>query len=69
MPVSSELENLKDQYLEAIRLHLWYKGSPFSYHQSKTSKELSGRYLRIAHEHYFEYLKTKQGRANGSHHT
>ena len=41
---------IKSQYLEAVRLYLWYRGSRFSVHQGKASRELAERYRRLAGE-------------------
>jgi hypothetical protein len=49
-PMGAEEALLTQDYREAVRTHLWYRGSRFSFHQGKTSKELADRYLRIAHE-------------------
>jgi len=43
-------EQLRQQYGEAVRLHLWYRGSAFSIHKGKASKELADRYRRLAHQ-------------------
>lgn len=43
-------DQVKLQYGEAVRLYLWYKGSKFSWHKGKTSKELAERYRRLSHE-------------------
>jgi hypothetical protein len=56
----SEVADLKDQYLEAVRMFLWYQGSPFSFHQGKASKDLADKYRRTANHLYIEYLKKKK---------
>ena len=42
--------DIRGQYQEAVRLHLWYRGSRFSFHQGKASKELAARYRTLAHD-------------------
>jgi hypothetical protein len=51
-------ENLKMQYLEAVRLHVWYSDSPFSFHKGKASREMAMRQKNTFHELFDEYVKT-----------
>lgn len=44
-----EADQLKEQYCEAVRLHLWYQGSPYSHHRGKVSKGQAVTYLAHAH--------------------
>lgn len=53
-------DQLKSQYLEAIRLHLWYAGSKFSFFQGKASKELAERYRALFHKLYEEFLRNQK---------
>lgn len=57
--MNNELDNLKNQYLEAARLCLWYQASKFSFHQGKASKELEIRYRDLSHRFYREFLEKK----------
>lgn len=46
----SNKADIKDDYLEAVRLYIWYQNSEFSYFEGKSSKELSNRYRNLAHK-------------------
>lgn len=46
----NNLDVLQSQYREAIRVYLWYTGSPYSFQQGKTSKDQAATYLRVAHQ-------------------
>lgn len=43
-------EKIKDDYLEAVRLYLWYNPSKFSFHSTQKSKEQASRWLKVAHQ-------------------
>lgn len=51
-------QKIKEQSMEALRLHFWYQGSKFSFFQGKTSKELSERYRALYHTIWGEYLNS-----------
>lgn len=59
----SDANSLRIQYLEAVRLHIWYSPSKFSYAGNKSSKELAARFRNLAHELYREYLLVRRGRS------
>lgn len=53
-------DQLKQQYGEAVRLHVWYRGSAFSFHQGKASKELADRYRKLSHDLLAEAAKQRR---------
>jgi hypothetical protein len=57
----SELSDLVDNYLDSIRLYLWYQGSPFSFHQGKADKAWADKYKKFIH-YYADEIKKKAGK-------
>jgi len=58
--MNNEVEELKQEYLDNVRLHIWYSDSPYSVHRGKASKELAARYIRLAHESFIKYCESRQ---------
>lgn len=48
---------LLEDYREAIRLHLWFSESKFSFHSTQKSKEQASRWLKVAHKTLTEYAE------------
>jgi len=60
--MSTELEQLKMDYLDAVRLYLWYSPSPFSVVQGKANKQLAAQYRAQAHVAWTCYMQRKGGK-------
>lgn len=59
---STSSEELRQAYLSAIQLHLWYKGSKFSFHQGKASKEAAMWWRTEAHRLHDAYAQSLRGK-------
>jgi hypothetical protein len=49
--------DLLDDYREAIKLHIWFSESQYSFHQGKANKDASARWLNVAHKVLAEYAE------------
>lgn len=58
--MNNEVVELCENYLESIRLYLWYQGSPFSFHQGKADKAWADKYKKFI-AYYAEEIKKKAG--------
>jgi len=58
--MSVESESHKKDMQEAIRLYLWYSGSPHSFFKGKTSKVEAERQLYLVHFHNEELVKSNR---------
>lgn len=54
-----EIQQIREQAIDAYRIHLWYKTSEFTFPTRKPNKEQADNYLRKYQALYLEYLLTK----------
>lgn len=58
--MSEAIEDLREQYLDAVKLHLWYSDSPFSFFKGKANKQFAAQYKKEAQDLFEEIARRKQ---------
>lgn len=59
--MSSKLEQLRDEYFEAVKLYLWYSPSRFSFFQGKKSVAQAAQQRVSAQVAWVRYQEEKNG--------
>lgn len=52
---------LYEQYLEAVRMYMWYSPNPYSYHKGKSSKDRAATYYAMAQKFHADRAKLLRG--------